>query len=115
MPYTNLKDKLLNNKTWRQSEKGKVYYRKWSKEWYKNHPGCYKKSHYMRSYHLTLEQLEQMKQKQSFKCLICNLVKPLCVDHDHITGVIRGLLCKHCNLKLGWFEKHKGAINAIII
>lgn len=43
---------------------------------------------------------------QDGKCAICqeDLIR-MCVDHDHTTQTVRGLLCYGCNLALGFLEK----------
>lgn len=56
----------------------------------------------MKKYGITLEQYEELLEKQDHKCAICDKHKDefkinLAVDHNHITGEIRGLLCAYCN------------------
>ena len=53
-------------------------------------------------YGLTPESFDAMAQSQMGRCVICKcLPKKLVVDHNHITGKIRGLLCTKCNPMLG--------------
>lgn len=53
-----------------------------------------------RTYGIGCADYEAMLEKQGGKCAIC-LCRPrtklLAVDHDHITGALRGLLCLRCN------------------
>lgn len=56
-------------------------------------------------YGLTLDEYERRLSNQGGKCGICTvpLTRPN-VDHDHTTGVIRGLLCTPCNQGVGFFR-----------
>lgn len=38
------------------------------------------------------------------QCEICGLFGRVVRDHDHATGMIRGLLCDPCNGRLGTYE-----------
>lgn len=61
-------------------------------------------------FNLTLEQYDQLIQLQEHKCKICKQVKKLNVDHCHATGKVRGLLCRSCNLALGFLEDDESRI-----
>lgn len=52
---------------------------------------------------------ERLREMQNGKCAICGihwseLDKSLCVDHNHNTGAIRGLLCYRCNLAISYLN-----------
>ncbi len=60
------------------------------------------------SFGMTLEQYDEMREKQGFSCAICGrhettLVRRLAVGHCHETKKIRGLLCNSCNRGIGFF------------
>jgi hypothetical protein len=61
---------------------------------------------------LSPEQLEKLFQSQAYKCAVCETTKPQDVvgaggwnvDHCHASGVVRFILCNHCNRGLGAFR-----------
>lgn len=58
-------------------------------------------------YGVTRQHFQAMMDAQSGRCAICSierekLSKNLSIDHDHKTGVVRGLVCQPCNLILGY-------------
>ena len=71
---------------------------------------------YKRKYGITIDDYDQMFEDQNGDCCICEvnraaLHKDLAVDHCHITGKIRGLLCTPCNTALGLFKDNEFIIN----
>ena len=44
-------------------------------------------------------------------CAICSIVSKLHRDHDHKTGIHRGLICIFCNLGLGLFKDSPSLLN----
>lgn len=73
-----------------------------------------------RLYNISLNEYNQMLQAQNEKCAICKthysqLHKKLNVDHDHISGKIRSLLCSDCNLGIGHLKDSIPRLKAAIL
>lgn len=62
---------------------------------------------YKKAYGITVEEYEQKLREQGGHCALCPRTPEqdrfgnLCVDHDHDTGALRGILCHVCNSGLG--------------
>lgn len=69
--------------------------------------GAFNQKKYL--YGLDEETYMAIAKAQGYKCASCGddargYEHTLCVDHDHTTNEIRGLLCSGCNTALGWLE-----------
>ena len=61
-------------------------------------------------YGITAEDYDEIYEGQHGRCAICgihssSLNMRLAVDHNHVTGNVRGLLCGNCNIGLGKFQE----------
>ena len=72
----------------------------------------------IRDYGITLEEYAMLFLEQDGVCAIClqpeRRERNLCVDHDHETGLVRGLLCNKCNKALGGFDDRVDLIEAAL-
>ena len=66
---------------------------------------------------ISLEEYRALLKAQGGGCAICGAERSHCgqmlsVDHCHVTGVIRGLLCKACNSALSLFNEDPDVMRA---
>jgi len=69
-----------------------------------------------RMYGIDKEGILSLLHNQNNKCLLCDTEfevysrdtkRQFTVDHCHVTGRVRGLLCHHCNIGLGMFKDNE--------
>ena len=75
-----------------------------SRQYRKRNPDKVKNTKLRLRYGITLAEKQLLHKKQQGRCAICDQPhETLCVDHNHITRKVRGLLCLNCNKGLGHF------------
>lgn len=113
------KDKLRADRlAWEVNNKARV--KQLKRNWYDaNKETSYassRRSAMMRLYGITPEQAEDMLKEQGGVCKICQCDDPggkgWCVDHCHVTSIVRGILCSNCNLMLGYARDRKEVLAA---
>lgn len=63
---------------------------------------CKRCKHIWCKYKITSVEYNQMVERQSNLCLVCEgVMDPPHIDHSHETGKVRGLLCGPCNRGIG--------------
>lgn len=118
---------------WRAAnrEKANAWARRWraahtdraratNRRWSKAHPDRTRELRIeakFRRYGLTLDQYHALLERQGEQCAICRcVIKPVGrethIDHDHVSGTVRGLLCERCNVGLGSFKDRPGVLRA---
>lgn len=77
-----------------------------------------------REYGLTLAEYNAILRRQAHRCAVCRRPETirsrstgeprrLAVDHDHVTGRVRGLLCHRCNILVWAFEENHAILGMI--
>jgi hypothetical protein len=108
------------NKKYGRSSRCKVCATAGSKLWYQNsdkYKNIVRNSGLKRRYGINPDFYYQLLEEQDYVCAICKTKgnqRFLHLDHDHVTGAIRGLLCKTCNHGLGNFKDNKVYLNNAI-
>lgn len=99
------------SRTWRERQKAKNLEAFRERE----------RHHNLKKYGIGTAEFNAMYEHQQGRCAICNREpsyhsrhKRLHVDHDHVTGKVRGLLCHACNSGIGSFSERREILQAAI-
>jgi hypothetical protein len=68
---------------------------------------------------LTVEDFARLANEQKCRCAVCgdklDFDRFTHVDHDHLTGRVRGLLCHCCNVLLGMADESREILQSAIL
>lgn len=76
--------------------------------------GSTREYHLRRRYGITSADVDALVAAQGGLCALCRERAPEHVDHDHVTGAVRGVLCSCCNQGLGNFRDSVAALRRAI-
>ncbi len=105
----NQKRAVASTKRWQQANAERV--REYQRRYRADHAQQFREGHLRRVFDLTGAQYQALLDAQRGGCALCGRAprngRSLHVDHNHQTGVVRGLLCFRCNAGIGQFREDK--------
>jgi hypothetical protein len=115
--------RTLSSRKWEKRNPGKVKNIRHSV--YLNNVKENRKKAIIRNFKISKEEFDILHEKQGNLCAICknpetvknkstNDIRALAIDHSHVTGKIRGLLCHTCNRGIGLFRDSCEILNNAI-
>lgn len=112
-------DKKTYMKTYNQ-EHGEAR-KEYDRAYYQAHKDKYAAWDRERLYGITDKGYKKLITTQDWRCAICSKTleeakqtKSFCVEHDHNTGRVRGLVCLVCNRNIAWYERYRNKLEAYI-
>lgn len=100
--YEHTERRKKNHKFWKLNNPEKI--RVSRRKTYLTHKDYYRNRRLKKTYGISLNQFKDILINQHNRCGICHKkfieIQP-CIDHNHNTGLIRGILCRSCNSGIG--------------
>ena len=78
----------------------------------------WRRANVLRRYGLTRDDYDRILCDQGYSCAVCGRLfagltsRQICLDHDHVTGRFRAVLCHWCNIMLGGAQDRPDVLNA---
>jgi Recombination endonuclease VII. len=76
--------------------------------------GGFREYHLRHRYGIGQKEFDALLASQGGVCAICGAQNPEHVDHDHVFGNVRGILCFNCNGGLGQFKDRPDLLHKAI-
>jgi hypothetical protein len=64
---------------------------------------------------LSKVEFQRLLDKFHRQCFMCQSKRHLCVDHNHRSNKVRGILCSNCNRALGLVHENKLALKRAVV
>jgi hypothetical protein len=120
----NREARYARNRAWAAANPDKVYTEKRKqqvRDWKAAHPGYQRDHQREKKYGLSKEAFNALLETQNFQCAACRTDltvlsnKNIHVDHCHVIGRVRGIICHGCNTSLGLMRNDPNLIRRLAL